>query len=160
MDLSSGYPFWPIKNGLLSTFPPLTRDQTCDVAVIGGGITGALVAFHLVEAGIETVLLERRDVGQGSTAASTCLLQYEIDTSLGDLIAMRGEADAVRAYQLCLEAIGKLERIAGRLDRPCDFERRQSLYLATRRRDQKSLRHEYETRRKYGFRVGWLERPE
>ena len=49
-------------------------------AVIGGGITGALIAYHLTEAGCDTVVLDRRDIGGGSTSASTSLLQYEVDT--------------------------------------------------------------------------------
>jgi len=44
MDLRSGHPYWLLKNGLLASYPALKRNETCDVAVIGGGITGALVA--------------------------------------------------------------------------------------------------------------------
>ena len=47
MDLKSGHPFWAVKNGLLQAFPPLRDDHRCDVAVIGGGITGALIADAL-----------------------------------------------------------------------------------------------------------------
>ncbi|MER3462414.1 MAG: hypothetical protein C4342_05345, partial [Armatimonadota bacterium] len=90
MDLHSGQAFWPIQNGLLRVYPPLARDERCEVAVIGGGITGALVAYHLVQAGLETVVLDRRDVGMGSTAASTALLQYAIDTHLTDLVGRVG----------------------------------------------------------------------
>jgi cation diffusion facilitator CzcD-associated flavoprotein CzcO len=50
MDLTSGAPFWIIKNGLLATYPRLKRDRRCDVAVIGGGITGALVAHRFAQA--------------------------------------------------------------------------------------------------------------
>ena len=58
MDLTSGAPFWIIKNGLLATYPRLKRDRRCDVAVIGGGITGALVAHRFAEAGIQVILVE------------------------------------------------------------------------------------------------------
>ena len=95
MDLKSGYPFWPVNDGLLATYPRLTSDTSCDVAVIGGGITGALVAHHLVEAGLDTIVIDRRDVGWGSTAASTALLQYELDTSLADLTRDVGEERAL-----------------------------------------------------------------
>src|SRR5262249_55250262 len=105
MDLRSGQPFWPLRNGLLESYPALRQDETCEVAIIGGGITGALVAYHLAEEGVDIVLLDKRDVGTGSTAASTSLLQYEIDTELADLIDRVGEADAVRAYRLGIEAI-------------------------------------------------------
>jgi glycerol-3-phosphate dehydrogenase len=42
MKLRSGSAYWPIKNGLLATYPPLEQNETCDVAIIGGGITGSL----------------------------------------------------------------------------------------------------------------------
>ena len=45
MDLRSGHPYWLLKNGLLASYPPLRRPETCDVAVLGGGVTGALVAY-------------------------------------------------------------------------------------------------------------------
>jgi glycerol-3-phosphate dehydrogenase len=63
MDLKSGYPYWLVKNGLLNTYPSLHQDITCDVAVIGGGITGALMAYHLVEAGVDTVVLDKANMG-------------------------------------------------------------------------------------------------
>jgi glycine/D-amino acid oxidase-like deaminating enzyme len=82
MDLRSGQPYWLIKNGPLASYPPLERRQTCEVAIIGGGITGALVAHRLVGEGVETVLVDKREVAMGSTAASTALLQYATDKSI------------------------------------------------------------------------------
>src|SRR6187402_1709170 len=52
MNLTSSHPFWSISNGLPASYPSLQRDVVCDAVVIGGGITGALVALHLVEAGV------------------------------------------------------------------------------------------------------------
>ena len=157
MDLRSGNAFWPIKNGLLANYPALIANETCDVAVIGGGITGALVAYRLVNEGVETVLLDKRDVGTGSTAASTSLLQYEIDTELHDLISRVGEADAVRGYQVGLEAIDQIEEMARVLGDDCGFERKTSLYLASKKSHVGKLRSEYECRRRFGFDVQYLE---
>ena len=157
MDLRSGQAFWPIKNGLLGVYPALDQDLNCEVLVIGGGITGALVAYHLVQAGLDTVLLDKRDVAHGSTSASTALLQYEIDTHLVDLSRMIGEADAGRAYLLCLAAIEKLETIAHRLGDSCTFARKHSLYFASRPKDAGILKEEYQARRKLGIEVELLE---
>ncbi len=41
--------------------------EHADVVVIGGGVMGASAAFHLAEAGVEVVLLERADLAAGST---------------------------------------------------------------------------------------------
>lgn len=157
MDLTSGYPFWPVRDGLLHTYPRLDADARCDVAIIGGGITGALVAHHLVEAGMDAVVLDRREVGWGSTAASTSLLQYEIDVTLADLSELVGARHAERAYLACRGAIDKLERLATRLPGESGFERKKSLYLASRKRDRKALRTELELRRAIGLHVDWLE---
>lgn len=89
MDLRTGQPFWPLRNGLLHAYPPLAADEHADVAVLGAGITGALVAHRLARAGLDVVVVDRHDVGLGSTAASTSLLQYETDTPLSDLVARR-----------------------------------------------------------------------
>ncbi len=119
MDLKSGYPFWAVKNGLMAAFPPLQTDIKCDVAVIGGGITGALIADELTSHHFDVVVIEQRDVGWGSTAASTALLQYEIDTHLVDLTKRYGEEAAVLAYQGCATAITELHDLAAEV---CDVD--------------------------------------
>jgi len=96
MDLTSGYPFWPIRDGLPAAYPMLDVDIRCDAVVLGAGITGAMIAHELVDAGLDTVVVDRREVAWGSTAASTGLLQYEIDVPLTDLMAMRGRECAAR----------------------------------------------------------------
>lgn len=156
MDLKSGYPFWAVKNGLMRAFPALQSDLRCEVAVIGGGITGALIADALARAGHEVVVIEQRDIGWGSTAASTALLQYEIDTHLVDLAERYGEADAVAAYRGCAEAIESLHGLAGAV-RDVGFARTHSLYYASRRRDRAALEAEFSLRRRHGFDVRWLE---
>lgn len=156
MDLKSGYPFWAIKNGLMHAFPQLRDDLRCDVAVIGGGITGALVADELLRHGHDVALFEQRDIGWGSTAASTALVQYEIDTHLADLARLHGEADAVLAYRACVEGV---ERVADRARTIGDvgFRPMQSLYCASRRWHVRGLRREFELRLRHGLPVEWLD---
>ena len=155
MDLKSGYPFWAIKNGLMHAFPQLQRDTRCDVAVIGGGISGALIASELAEHGHEVVVVERRDIGWGSSAASTALLQYEIDTHMIDLAKRYGEDNAVLAYRACAKAIPLLQELAASV-RDVDFRRMHSLYYASRHRHVPVLQAELAMRRKHGFAVSWL----
>ncbi len=151
MNLTSSHPFWSVNNGLPATYPSLQRNVTCDAVVIGGGITGALVAVHLVEAGVKTLLLDKRDIGTGSTSASTALLQYEIDVPLRELIIKVGPGAATRGYELCREAIGKLDRLAARLKIDCGFERKPSLFLARYQREIPELREEFQLRQKMGI---------
>lgn len=159
MDLTSGYPWWPVKNGLLETYPPLEADTSCDVLVLGGGITGALIAHHLVKAGFDTVVVDKREIGTGSTAASTGLLQYEIDTPLSELGKMVGKEHAARAYLACLEALELLSEHSARLDEAQELiTRGESLFLATRRGQRKLFEEEYRLRSQLGIRLDLLDK--
>ena len=157
MNLTSSHPFWSVNNGLPENYPSLQRDVVCDAVVIGGGITGALVAVHLVEAGVKTLLIDQRDIGTGSTSASTALLQYEIDVPLRELIKKVGLGAATRSYELCREAIGKLERLAARLKIDCGFERKPSLFLARHQQEIPELREEFQLRRKMGLELQFFD---
>ncbi len=151
MDLRSGYPFWLIRNGLPSTFPALRKNERCDVVVVGAGITGALVSYQLAQAGLSVVVVDERHVAWGSTAASTALLQYEIDVPLHELEEMRGRENAVGAYLACWEAISKIEKLSRALEDDCDFKRCPSLYLATQSSDMIALKKEFLARRRAGL---------
>ncbi|MCF3650560.1 NAD(P)/FAD-dependent oxidoreductase [Synoicihabitans lomoniglobus] len=157
MDLISGTPFWPLRDGLLATYSPLPGDRTADVAVIGAGITGALAADRLARAGHDVVVLDRREAARGSTAASTALLQYEIDTPLADLAERHGWEEAAAAYQDCRDAVQALRELAGEVGRETDFKDKASLLLASNQDHVPRLRREFEARQRAGFRVHWLE---
>jgi glycine/D-amino acid oxidase-like deaminating enzyme len=156
MDLKSGYPYWAVKNGLMHAFPRLAQDLRCDVAVVGAGITGALIADELARHGHDVVVLEQRDVGWGSTSASTALLQYEIDTHMADLARQYGLADGLLAYRACSRAIDQLQEVARPL-RDVDFARQESLYFASNRWHRRRVREEFELRKAHGFDVEWLD---
>jgi glycine/D-amino acid oxidase-like deaminating enzyme len=140
----------------MAAFPRLGSDLRCDVAVVGGGITGALIADELQCAGHDVVVLEQRDVAWGSTAASTALLQYEIDTHMVDLAKRYGEEAAVLAYRSCVRAIARLRALARGLG-DVDFASMESLYYASRRSDRRALEDEFALRRRHRFDVAWLE---
>jgi glycine/D-amino acid oxidase-like deaminating enzyme len=153
MDLRSGIPFWAIQSGTLGVYPPLTRDETCEVAVVGGGVTGALVAHRLAAYGWSCVVLDKRDVGWGSTMGSTALLQYEIDTPMVKLGRLIGEADAALAYRLCVQGVATIQRVVGGLDDTCGFMLCRSLFLAKSPDETAELERECKLRRGIGIDV-------
>ncbi len=93
----------------------------------------------------------------GSTAGSTGLLQYETDTSLGELSSYIGVEKAVLSWRAGVRAIDEIEQLSGSC---CGFMRRPSLYLTSRRADARQLRREYDLRASQQFDVTWLERAE
>lgn len=158
MDLRSGQPFWPVRQGLGGIYPPLSETVDCDVVVVGSGITGALIAWKLIESGLSTVMIDKRDCSMGSTAASTAVIQYEIDTPLVELAELVGEKDALLSYEAGRNAIGTLARIDAQIGKAGGLQNRRSIYLCSKEDDQKSLRKEFDYRQKHGFICDWWTR--
>lgn len=157
MNLKSNEPFWLVKNGLVNAYPSLREDVSCDVLVVGGGITGSLIAHQCVEDGYDVVLIDKREIANGSTSATTSMLQYEIDVPLYELIELIGEEGAVASYKACADAIDKLNKICKQINSKSGFKKKESLYFASYKKDLGWLKNEYEARKKAGFNVKWLE---
>ena len=160
MDLKSNEPFWLVKNGILESYPSLKNDENCDVLVIGGGITGSLIAHQMVKDGHKTILIDKREVANGSTSATTSMLQYEIDVPLFELTEMIGKKGAVESYKACSKSIDDLEKISDEIKSTAGFERKKSLYFASKKKDVSWLKKEFVARKSAGFKVKWLDTDE
>ena len=156
MDLKSNEPFWLLKNGLIASYPSLKSDEECDVLIIGGGITGSLIAHQMIKDGYHTILIDRRELCNGSTSATTSMLQYEIDVPLFELIEKIGKKGAIESYKACSDAIDRVEKLAGLIKSDAGFKRKKSLYFASKKKDTEWLQREYQARRDAGFDVKWL----
>ncbi|WP_343660753.1 FAD-dependent oxidoreductase [Chryseobacterium sp.] len=156
MDLKSNEPFWLLKNGLLASYPSLKSNESCDVLIVGGGITGSLIAHQMIEDGYDTILIDKREICNGSTSATTSMLQYEIDVPLYELIEQIGEKGAVLSYKACSDAIDIIEKLAKLIRSDAGFKRKKSLYYASKKKDVAWLKKEFEARKNAGFEVKWL----
>ena len=160
MDLYSGLPYWIAKNPLFNYFNPLISNHTSEIVIIGSGITGALVAHELCKAGMECTMIDKRDISTGSSAASTALLQYEIDTPLCDLINFVGELPAVKAYKSCLQSITDIENVFRETGVEANFKRVPSVFYASNLSGLRRIKREYDIRKKYNLPVQFLKRKE
>ena len=160
MDLHSGLPYWIIRNSLLDYFHPLEEDFSTDVAVIGSGITGALMAHELCRAGIKCCIVDKRSIATGSSAASTALLQYEIDVPLCRMAHIIGEENAATAYHACLQSISDIKKVLEETGVNAGFEQLPSLFYASSPADNKLLEQEYEIRQKHKLPVSLLKKKE
>ena len=53
--------------------------QTYDAIVIGAGVMGASIAFHLAERGLKVAILERKVTASGATGHSSGLVRMHYD---------------------------------------------------------------------------------
>jgi glycine/D-amino acid oxidase-like deaminating enzyme len=156
IDLRSGQTVWRLKHGPPRQYAPLRQDTSCEVVIIGGGITGAMIAAELVNAGVDCIVIDQSSIGGGSTSASTALLLYELDTPMVDLATRIGEVDAAACYHVCLGSISKIEHLIKTFGLHCGYQSRSSYYLADTIYDVAGLRQEWALRKGHGMNVEFL----
>ncbi len=155
-DLRTGRPVWLERRLPTIATKALSRAVSCDVLVIGAGISGAIIAEALSDAGLDVVIADRRGAVQGSTAASTALLQYEIDTPLSVLSERIGRDRAERMWRRSRLAVDALRERTRALGIKAEQATRDTLYLSGNVLDGAGLEAEAEARRRAGFEVSFL----
>ena len=155
-DLRTGRPLWLDQR--LPSIPTqqLTRKVSCDVLVVGAGISGSIIAESLSDAGLKTVIVDRRGPVRGSTPASTALLQYEIDTPLSHLSDRIGLDRAERLWRRSRLAVDALRERTRALGIKAQQATRDSLYLSGNVLNAEGLAREADARRRAGFEVSFL----
>ena len=119
--------------------PRLDSDASCDVCVVGGGITGTSTALHLAEMGYDVVLLEAERIALGASGRSggQAIVGYARD--MGVITALVSKDDARRLWDMSVEAIELVKDLVERHHIPCDLKWGY-LHVALKRRQVDELR--------------------
>jgi glycine/D-amino acid oxidase-like deaminating enzyme len=137
----------------------LHRSVRTEVVVVGAGISGAMICQSLTEAGLRPLIVDRRRAALlGSTAASTALLQFELDTPLTKLGLAIGKRQAAKAWIASRDAVNELRTRSHRLGIDAHFKTRPSLYLAGNILDAHGLKLEVAQRQRIGLSSEYLDR--
>ena len=105
---------------------------TADIVLIGGGIVGSSIAYHLVAAGGKNVLVIERETaqGRGSTGKSMGGVRAQFSTPVN--------------IQMSLYSIPFYASFEERLGYPCDYRPQGYLFCATSEKHMAYLRANYE----------------
>ena len=157
MRLRSGLTVWrqhPVKPEQPAARAPV--ELKTDIVIVGAGITGAFLAERFTRSGRSVVLIDRRQPASGSTAASTAMLLWELDSSLLEIESRLGMEAAAQIAQRCRQQVGAIARTVNELGIACDFRERASLYLAGDKLDAADLREEQRVRTHAGIDGAYL----
>src|SRR5438876_1620700 len=138
-------------------YASFSGELAADVAIVGGGITGAAVAWRFADAGLRVAVLEADRVAGGSTAASTALLMQEPDKDLLELARRFGQGNARRIWRLSQVATRDFIRTLRRLKIRCELDKRDSVYYAITADAADHLKEEFRARRAAGLAARWLD---
>jgi len=157
MKLYEGNTYWDQTVQEPIHFGRLAGPVETDVLIVGGGMSGSLCAYVLSSHGLAVTVIEKNEIGKGSSAANTGLLQYCSDKMLCEFADAIGEEKARLFYQMCLEAMNELTDINELLMDASEYRLRDSIFYASTKEDEKKVRREYEYLIKYGFPAEFLE---
>jgi glycine/D-amino acid oxidase-like deaminating enzyme len=150
-DLRDGRPLWADTPRIRVRHRSRIEPETCDVAVIGAGISGALVALALARSGHDVVILDRAEPCHGSTLASTAMIQFELDTPLIELADKKGADAAERIWLRSFDAVRALGGLIRRHGIRCGWRERDALYLAGTAHGWRALQAEATYRQSIGL---------
>lgn len=113
--------------------------QTADVVIVGGGIVGSSIAWHLTRAGCRNVLVIERESsqGKGSTGKSMGGVRAQFSTPVN--------------IQMSLYSIPFYARFEEVVGHPADYRPQGYLFLATNNSHLAYLRDNFERQKKLGL---------
>ncbi len=113
--------------------------QTADVVIVGGGIVGSSIAYHLTANGCRNVLVIERESAQGKGSTGK---------SMG---GVRAQFSTPVSIQMSLYSIPFYASFEERLGYPCDYRPQGYLFCATNDKQMAYLRTNYAQQVKMGL---------
>lgn len=148
---------WSLEAAPYEPSPALAGTVTCDVAIVGGGITGVSAAWHLTRRFPErrVVLLEARTIGNGASGRNGGQVLNWLNGVPHDT------PDAARRdFAFTQQGVQLIEDIAGAHAPAGTFTRNGCLELCTDARRAEAAHATTEKLRSFGIPVRWLARDE
>lgn len=134
----------------------LRGTRRAEVCVIGGGMAGVLCAAQLTARGVETVLVEAKQLGGGITKGTTAVLTAQHDLQYQKLVQLYGAERAKQYLHANLRGLRRLRELASDID--CELETIPSAMFSVDGQD--GLKQEAETLRALGFDAEYTAHPD
>lgn len=152
-------PFWSgrFPKGRRPAYPRVRGEHSAQVAIVGGGVTGAACALTFTAAGIDVLLLEADVIGGGLVGGAPGLLRegfagsFREASSIYGLRVTRGLWETMRRGSLDFAAALRRYKVA------CELEPQDVITFAARTPDAgQQLRREHEARHAAGIEGSWM----
>ncbi len=154
-DLRSGTVPWREQDWNTRASDPFP-EKSVDIAILGSGISGAILAERLASSHISVAVFDRRPPAHGSTAASTAQVMWAMDLPLSHLAEDIGEAEAARRWTRVYRSVRDFADRTDGLGIDCGRADRPTVYLAGNVLDDKALAVEADLHRKHGLPSSFL----
>jgi glycine/D-amino acid oxidase-like deaminating enzyme len=122
--------YWQESLSQASPIPGQPPPDTCDVVVIGAGLTGLSTAYHLARKGASVCVLESGPAGDGASIRNAGMTLTGLKLFPHELISKYGQEQALRLYRTSTIVIDFIAELIRREGIDCDFSRCGALWAA------------------------------
>ncbi len=130
-------------------YPKLAADLETDVAIVGAGMAGSLLAYILSKEGYDVCLIEKNEIGNGATAATTAFITEVIDTPYSEISSLFGPSMAKAVHDSQQKAVEEFRNIIRSEKMDCEFVTCPNYAYASDRKQREKLAEEYRTYQRF-----------
>jgi glycine/D-amino acid oxidase-like deaminating enzyme/nitrite reductase/ring-hydroxylating ferredoxin subunit len=138
-------------------YPKAGGKESCEVAIIGGGITGLTTGYLLAQAGVKSIIYEAQFIGNGTSGSSTGNLYATVDEMYHKIAEKFNEDTAGTIAESRMAALAKINSIISSAHIECEYVET-SFYLLAETSDQvDKVKKEYEACATAGIEANYKE---
>jgi gamma-glutamylputrescine oxidase len=131
--------------------PPLNKDITCDVLIVGGGMSGLSAAAEFLGKGLKVVLIEKNIVAGSSSGRSAGFLTPDSELELHQLVRRYGVDAAREIWEMPCRGIDRIVQAIRKNDVRCGLLEQDSLFLGLGKGGKDAVESERACRESVGF---------
>src|SRR5213594_4555257 len=134
-------------------YPLLDEDTTADVAIVGAGIAGVAMAYHVSRSGAKVVVLEARTVAEAASGRNAGFILAGVAANFVAATRRYGEDRALRIWRFTRHNQKLVREIVAREDIACDLAWKGSAQIAGDDEEWAEVRESAERLKKEAVRV-------
>lgn len=124
--------YWLDTSEPFRSAAPEPVQGSCDVAVIGGGLTGSSAALALAKKGARVVLLEAETIGNAASGRNGGMCNNGFAQDYAGMVGKLGAETSLRLYQSFNKAVDTVEALIREESIDCNFQRVGKLKMAAK----------------------------
>ena len=137
--------FWLESVEKIKSNGNLKNDTSTDVCIIGAGICGLTTAYYLTKKGYRVVVVEKDEIGHGTTGFTTAKITSQHGLIYHYLTNKYGIKFAKKYFEANEEAIKNIEEIIRENNISCDFIKKNNYIYTARKEERQKIEEEAES---------------